>query len=418
MRRRLRVLILAKDFPPTRTAGAQRPYGWYKYLPDSGIEPWVVCLRTSDGTPALPNVTYCDARPNLRDRLFSPESKRFLLLRKSLSLYFSISPFYTRAGDELAGLYESADELLAREQFDAILATGEPFVLFRYAAALSARHRVPWIADYRDGWSTNNGLREAGAVWRLLLKTVHRRLERRIVSTSSCFTTVSAPVRADIESVTASTGHLVPNGFDSEAAAAALEEEPERSTFVIAYAGQVYKFQRLDIFLRGVNEFLERAPDARCRIRLYGKAADQFGAVKMPERVRDRLIDCGELEYGQLMRELARASVLLVLAGREVDGSCTKVYDYLPLRRPILVVVNDHGTLERIIRCTGTGYLCDNEGDVADSLVELYQQWREQGETRTRPVDLYRYSRASRAEVMASLIRQAAAEEFVGSTST
>ena len=50
-------------------------------------------------------------------------------------------------------LYRAARAYLRHDRVDAIVATGEPFVLFNYATRLSSEFGVPWIADFRDPWS-------------------------------------------------------------------------------------------------------------------------------------------------------------------------------------------------------------------------------------------------------------------------
>ena len=52
-------------------------------------------------------------------------------------------------------IYYAADQFLKNNECSMIIATGEPFILFKYASSLSKKHRIPWIADYRDGWTTN-----------------------------------------------------------------------------------------------------------------------------------------------------------------------------------------------------------------------------------------------------------------------
>ena len=37
-----KVLILAYDFPPYVSAGGLRPYNWYLYLKEFGVEPVVI----------------------------------------------------------------------------------------------------------------------------------------------------------------------------------------------------------------------------------------------------------------------------------------------------------------------------------------------------------------------------------------
>ena len=65
---------------------------------------------------------------------------------------------------------------------DAIIATGDPFVLFKYASSLSKKFNIPWIADYRDPWTGNKNRSEMffDNYW-----------ERRFLANVTAMTTVS-----------------------------------------------------------------------------------------------------------------------------------------------------------------------------------------------------------------------------------
>jgi hypothetical protein len=43
-----KILILAYDFPPYVSVGGLRPYNWYRYLKEFGIEPIVVTRQWSN----------------------------------------------------------------------------------------------------------------------------------------------------------------------------------------------------------------------------------------------------------------------------------------------------------------------------------------------------------------------------------
>ena len=51
-------------------------------------------------------------------------------------------------------IYLKAKELCRKKSFDLILVTGEPFILFKYGHKISKEFGIPWIADYRDVWTT------------------------------------------------------------------------------------------------------------------------------------------------------------------------------------------------------------------------------------------------------------------------
>ena len=74
------------------------------------------------------------------------------LIRKIISGFYEFAQYIFPIGPKL-GLFFAAKKYLNDEKVDAIIATGDPFVLFKYAADLGEEFKVPWIADYRDPWS-------------------------------------------------------------------------------------------------------------------------------------------------------------------------------------------------------------------------------------------------------------------------
>ena len=69
---------------------------------------------------------------------------------------------------------------------DAIIATGDPFVLFSYAAKLSKEFGIPWLADYRDPWSHDQRFFK-----NMPIRSWNSFLEKKIVSSASHISTVS-----------------------------------------------------------------------------------------------------------------------------------------------------------------------------------------------------------------------------------
>src|SRR5262249_29179068 len=136
--------------------------------------------------------------PNARDRMLVRHGPdRMRLPRRALSLWHQAAQFATFWGDARADVFRKADELLAAEKFDLILATGEPFVLFRYASILSKRHGVPWVADYRDLWRLNHIRAKSGGLDRALLAW-EGRFERKYLANAAFATTVSDELAASL----------------------------------------------------------------------------------------------------------------------------------------------------------------------------------------------------------------------------
>ena len=73
------------------------------------------------------------------------------MVRKLISAFYEFAHFVLPIGTKIE-LYRAAKKYLTQNDVDAIIATGDPFILFKYASQLSEKYSIPWIADYRDTW--------------------------------------------------------------------------------------------------------------------------------------------------------------------------------------------------------------------------------------------------------------------------
>ena len=167
-----KLLILAYDFPPYVSVGGLRPYSWYKHLKEFGIYPVVVTRQWDNKfgnyldyvAPTKTNKTEVEKteygtiirtpyKPNLANKiLLKYGGNKFRLIRKSISAFYELTQWFFYVGPKKQ-LLKEADNYLKNNKVDAIIATGDPFILFKYASKLSAKYNIPWIADYRDAWS-------------------------------------------------------------------------------------------------------------------------------------------------------------------------------------------------------------------------------------------------------------------------
>src|SRR5690554_1711893 len=223
-----KVLILAYDFPPYVSVGGLRPYNWLKYLKEFGVEPIVVTRQWGNEygssldyiAPSASKETLIEEEEYgtvIRAPYFPSRSNRLLLqhgenkyrlFRKALTACDEIRQFIIPSGPK-STVYKAAREFLKNNKVDAIIATGEPFVLFYFAKKLSQEFGIPWIADYRDPWSSNV---ERNTHGKLLIP-----LEKKIVSTAKVITTVGASFKVQIQHLFPNKNiYILPNGYDDE----------------------------------------------------------------------------------------------------------------------------------------------------------------------------------------------------------
>src|SRR5207253_10702496 len=126
-------------------------------------------------------------------------------------------------------LYAGAGGYLARRPVDVILATGEPFVLFKYGSQLSREFGIPWVADYRDAWTQD--MRRTRS---RLSGSWNAHLETSITKNVSAVTTVSEFIRGQIASLIPNTPiYIVSNGYDPEAMLRGTQTKQTSEVFTI-----------------------------------------------------------------------------------------------------------------------------------------------------------------------------------------
>lgn len=387
-----RILILAYDFPPLNSIGAKRPWSWYRYLPDFGYHPVVVTRQwdesaaskgvvvESDGRSTIIRVPY---RPNLRDRMLARfGEQRFSLLRRMLTAYYSIAQYFTFMGDNRAGIYHAASEQLQKHTCHAIIATGEPFVLFRYAKKLSERFNIPWVADYRDGWSTNWGVWETGGkLEQGIYRNIIRHVERSVTPSAKLVTVAAPALTPDIQTVIGDHRYeTIFNGYFPELFAAMAPAEGQNGVFRIAYSGTLYGYQRLEVFLEGLNQFMQEKglSAADVTVTFYG--------LDMQSDQRERLLNYDPFLHGTLhstpriphetlLRKLNASDVMLILTNPSRGQLYAKVFDYLALKKEILVTVTEPD-IHQLLQQVGEGHFCDTPEEVAATLGTLHAAFK------------------------------------------
>ena len=278
-------MILAYDFPPYVSVGGLRPYSWFRYLREFGVEPVVITRQWANhyrderdyiapsATPGveveesdLGTIVRTPYAPNLSNQLLlagGPAKHR--LARKLITAWYEIGQYYATIGSKVR-LYHAARSYLAAHKVDVIIATGEPFVLFKYATQLSQEFGIPWVADYRDAWSQDKrriGMRisqgwEAG-------------LERRFTASASAIVTVSAFVKDHLAQLhPGKASEIIPNGYDPEAIAKARATQQGHARFTVAFAGSIYGWHPVESVFGVFDDFIQAHPDTTMALHLVG----------------------------------------------------------------------------------------------------------------------------------------------------
>ncbi len=377
-----KVLILAYDFPPYVSVGGLRPYSWYKHFKEFGLYPIVVTRQwgnkygnhldyiapgKSEKTIIVENdagtIICTPYKSNWANKIFLKYgNEKYSLLRKAITAWFEFVQFVIPIGPK-SGLYFGAREFLKSNSVDCIIATGDPFVLFDYAAKLSAKFKIPWIADYRDIWTNDLPMAK-----KPILRLWTMRFEKRLIQKADSITMVSDFVRHKTESLLKKKQvEIIENGFDDDVISSKIINKKQNSDILtFAYAGSIFKWHPLERFLSSLVEFKSNCSDSKFVVKFYGtNINDELRELvddKFPT-ISKNIVILNRMPYENVVSALAEASVLLLFNYYSFMG--TKIYDYLGLQRFILMCFSDDVEANKIKK---EHYTIDNTSGLSDSL--------------------------------------------------
>ncbi len=424
----MKILILAYDFPPFISIGGLRPYSWYKYLPGFDVDTTVITrdweLDQSSGanqteiqpksvTERQKNKTLIKVRftPAIKDRIAAKlQSDKVRRLRQVVTYLFSFLEFLSLRFDSKAELYVAADELLKHEKFDMIIASGKPFILFRYAALLSKKYKTPWIADYRDSWTLNHNQSDYSlGPLSFILNSFYKLVERKYVSSSSLITTVApSMVKVMPPFVKHDNIKIVYNGYDDD-----IEEQvkgilPSTQKFVVSYAGHIYPMQRLEVFLEGAVKFISESmvTPEEFEMHFWGIEADPSAITRIMNYnpVLQKYVHLhNKTGYFEVMKQISISHVLLLLTSNSDSWLNAKLFDYLVLKRPVLMIGNKTNVMTEILKETNGGTVAENAESATAFLSSQFKVYKNAKPNET--VNFQQYSRKNQAEKLYLILK-------------
>ncbi len=436
-----RLLILAYDFPPYVSVGGLRPFSWYKYLHLFDVQPVVVTRQWSNRFGN--NLDYISAgysdsaeveknskgiviktpfRPNLGNRiLLKYGENRFRLIRKLISSYFEFLQFIFYIGNKKE-LYYAAEEFLKNNKVDCIIATGDPFVLFKYASRLSRKYSVPWIADYRDAWIQDKTTKSR------IYKRWCAFFEKRFLKNVNKITTVSTFIQKQIErNIKGKDFEIIYNGFDPEILKVTGGINQSGEGLSIAFAGTIYDSHPVESFLSGCDEILAENNGSGLEMHFYG--INKEPEIKKVLNEKYRLLEKHthfhpRMDNLELAKAVSRQNVCLLFNDYSVLG--TKIFDYLAVRRKIVLCYENDAEAERLkkeffwideieteskrlqadmIIATNSGIVINDSRHLKETLRELIIEVRENGFVSCASDGIEQYSRVRQTGRLAEIIK-------------
>ena len=390
----MKVIVLAHDFPPNTTVAAMRVISWLKYA--KHVEYTVITRHWPENLANTSQyyeedqlgfkqeklhghtVHYVPFKPSFFDKVNAFfTTKGWSILRKATTFLSQLLMWKRLFNYELGFLYHYADDYLKdhAHEYDVILASGEPFILFKYAHQLSLKHRKKWIADYRDSWSEDPSL-DQGALYRFLIN-YRRGFETQFLASS---TLAIAPAQSIIDSIPTKNSHLVENGVDLELFDSV--EAKEINEFSLLVTGTIYEGHDVQSFLAACIRFYQQHNQPKAfKVKFMGinyrpnptvayinETAEKYPFIKiLPRATQKEAIAAQKSSY--ILFKFSFQKPMNGFYG-------ARLYEYVSTGRPILNIVDSPEKKETDF-FPNAQTMVSGEAEICAYLNQKYQEYHE-----------------------------------------
>lgn len=405
-----RVLIIVQDFPPLGGGGVLRTVKFAKYLPEFGWQPVILTLREEYYLPHLLDPTLlADLPPGLeihRTPSLKPRGRtRAGLVAASgsaaqggASRAAALVRAAKRALERRFLVYQdegylwipyarpAVRQILAGGTIDAVISTSPPHGIHWLGAYAQRLGRIPWIADFRDGW-THHKLFQSRSATRNRLE---RRQERQILRRADKVTTATEGFHnwfvEDHGEAYVRKALVLHNGFDPADFPETPAQERNDGRLLLAHVGGAGGARRpVGPLLEAVRRLsAEAGPQNPLRLRFVGSMA----AADLPVAQTTPGVELLPfVPHAQAVEEMRCADALVLIQSRdEADAHTGKLFEYVAAQRPILTLTFP-GLLADLVREEQWGWVANPEDPEAilAALSEIVALWQQGALAQVRP---------------------------------
>jgi glycosyltransferase involved in cell wall biosynthesis len=406
-----KVLFVSYWHPPLPEVGGFRIARFCGYLPEFGVEPFVVCAKATSGSDdsfELRKEVHIrrvsgrrhplDIYRQLKEQLLpagslkdspgrveqdSNHGPNLFLQHLFATLQFP-DLYWTWRGPAL----RAAREVLQREGVTQVISSGPPWTAHLVARALKREFHVDWVADFRDPW-----LEDYSDWLPSWYKSLARRSENACVHEADRILCNTDRLRELFlrKFPTLSTDKFVTltNGFDTDVHTIGQRDWGSRK--VILHLGSLYAKRNIDGLCEALLLLLNagKVDPSRQVVQFFGN--NDLNYVRSAKERFPSLFSTGLVEirsrisFGEAQERMWNSDVLLVLQGDHPLCVPAKFYECASTGIPLLAITRT-GALTDIIRDTGAGESAEPDipADIAEKLMLALSRSRTE-DTSTNP---------------------------------
>jgi glycosyltransferase involved in cell wall biosynthesis len=438
------VLIYAHECAPynrdASSIGAQRPYQFAKWLPDSGwnaivltcdsklrysVDPasnWKTQVhntisnsmqnwdQTSSITIPLPSLAYDSifdkwwlSSVSITDKgSFSPLPGKLLGLKRKIASVVKLKQGdYSQAWQKVARY--AAECILDITEVTAQVACHGPDAGAFVAEKIYKEHNIPWVVDFRDPVFQPHGKLQLPAI---------KSLFNRFSKTWSASINVNHTLSKMDEDFFNKKAYTITNGYDEDEFDIDLEKNclSDGDELKFLYTGNIfYPNQIISLFFELLNELKLKGIDYK--FYYYGQSMEVINTYSQKYNVSDKVEIRDFVDRSEVASLLLSADIQVIFPMQESDGGYYtdgllpgKFFEYLGSAKPILCMSEMNTMLERTIYETGSGLVSNNPKTIASLLMDYMSKGKKDAIATVKKVEIEKYKRRNQANQLAQVL--------------
>jgi glycosyltransferase involved in cell wall biosynthesis len=393
----LNVLVIAYYFPPMGLSGVQRITKFVKYLPEFGWNPVVLTSNTSAyyafDDSMLDELNERNIKIYRTDEDVTKHIKKvnsnnlsypskFRQKVQSMILQTFLQPDSRRFW--LKNAMKKADEIMAENRIDVILATAPPFTDFLIAKKIAKKYDIPFVVDYRDLWVDNPYYYYAT----VFHKNYAIKLERKVLNTAARVIVITRDMKNKLLNryriLNNNEVCIIPHGFDSEDFEKVQEINKKPNKFVITHSGIFSADLTPTYFFKALALIFEEKPELKkdFEIRFVGILQKKFQKQIIKLGLEDIIHTTKYVQHADAVKNLLESDVLWMMVPNSIVTP-SRMYEYMGAKKP-MIISSPESELTRIAESTKAAIITDYKSvpELKNAILDYYKKWK----TNTLPI--------------------------------
>ena len=275
---------------------------------------------------------------SIRGNLFIPDSRMFWI-KKS---------------------YKNLNKYLLNNKIDVIISTGPPHSAHMIAYRLNKKHKIPWVSDFRDPWTSMDYLKKMNL--RKFAKQKHAKMEKLVLENSSQVIVVGKTIQKEFLEKYNIESEIIYNGYNP--ADQINDHILLDKKFSIVHTGSFLHYRNCDDLWQTLGELvnLDNSFSENLEIKLVGNIAPSvLNSIEL-FNLNNHVSITSHVDHLQA-KIIQRSAQLLLLPIDRIENPefviTGKIFEYLQAKRPILLIGPPKGDAAEIVKSCSAGLIAD-----------------------------------------------------------